>query len=69
MTTHCSDAARTRSFGVTALVAIAAIAVVALCVTGIAAFIGALPQSDSVACATTATPIIDIQVERAGDLR
>ncbi|MGU7784430.1 hypothetical protein [Burkholderia sp. PU8-34] len=45
------------------LVAVAAISLAAVCGTGIAAFAGLLPASDSVADAVTATPLIDMQVD------
>ncbi|WP_174772019.1 hypothetical protein [Paraburkholderia sp. SG-MS1] len=63
MTCRFSDAAGTKSVGTHAIIAVAAVALVALCLTGIAAFAGLLPDSDRVAIAMTATPIIDMQVD------
>ncbi|REE19531.1 hypothetical protein B0G71_2629 [Paraburkholderia sp. BL27I4N3] len=45
------------------LVAAAAISVVVVCGAGTAAFVGLLPESDDVAVAVTATPLIDMQVD------
>ncbi|ACD16008.1 hypothetical protein [Paraburkholderia phytofirmans] len=45
------------------LVAAAAISIAVLCGAGIAAFVGLLPESDDVAVAVTATPLIDMQVD------
>lgn len=45
------------------LVAAAAISIAVLCGTGIAAFVGLLPESDDVAVAVTVTPLIDMQVD------
>ncbi len=47
------------------LVAVAALSIVVLCATGVAAFAGLLPASDHVATAITATPFVDIQVGAA----
>jgi hypothetical protein len=63
MTCRISDAAETKSVGTNALIAVAAVALVAVCLTGIAAFAGLLPHSDTVAIAMTTTPIIDMQVD------
>ncbi|CAB3809370.1 hypothetical protein LMG27177_06787 [Paraburkholderia fynbosensis] len=63
MTCRFSDTAETKSVGTSAIIAVAAVALVALCLTGIAAFAGLLPDSDRVAIAMTATPIVDIQVD------
>ena len=63
MTCLFSDAAEAKSVGTNAIVAIAAVALVVLCATGIAAFAGLLPESERVASAVTATPIIDVQVD------
>ncbi|CAD6536488.1 hypothetical protein LMG28727_03352 [Paraburkholderia kirstenboschensis] len=46
-----------------AIVVIGAIAFVAVCATGIAAFAGLLPESESVAVKVTATPLIDLQTQ------
>lgn len=63
MTCRYSDAAETKSVGTNAIVAVAAVALVAVCLTGIAAFAGLLPNSDRVAAAMTATPLVDMQVD------
>ncbi|RKT22193.1 hypothetical protein B0G69_5629 [Paraburkholderia sp. RAU2J] len=63
MTCRFSDAAATKSVGTNAIIAAAAVALVAICLTGIAAFAGLLPDSDTVAIAMTATPIVDMQVD------
>lgn len=46
-----------------AIVVIGAIAFVAVCATGIAAFAGLLPGSESVAVTVTATPLVDLQTQ------
>ncbi|KXU85504.1 hypothetical protein CI15_20270 [Paraburkholderia monticola] len=40
---------------------LAAALLIAICGTGIAAFAGLLPQSDGVATAVTATPLVEMQ--------
>lgn len=40
---------------------LAAAILIAICGTGIAAFAGLLPQSDGVATAVTATPLVEMQ--------
>lgn len=40
---------------------IAAAILIAICGTGIAAFVGLLPKSDGVATAVTATPLVEMQ--------
>ncbi|WP_246216923.1 hypothetical protein [Paraburkholderia panacisoli] len=49
----------------TLIIAAAAVCLAAVCGTGIAAFVGVLPQSEHIAVAVTATPLLDIQVDRA----
>ena len=51
-----------------AIVVIGAIAFVAVCATGIAAFAGLLPQSESVAATVTATPLVDLQTALSRDI-
>jgi hypothetical protein len=63
MTSLFSDAAEAKLVATKAVVAIGAVALMAGCVTGIAAFAGVLPESDRVASAVTAAPIIDVQVD------
>jgi hypothetical protein len=63
MTCLYSDAAEAKPVGTSAIVAVAAVVLVVLCATGIAAFAGLLPGSDRVASAVTATPIIDVQID------
>ncbi len=46
-----------------AIVVIGAVAFIAVCATGVAALAGLLPNSDSVAVAVTAAPLIDLQTE------
>jgi hypothetical protein len=49
------------------LAAVAALSLVAMCATGIAAFAGLLPASDHVARAMSASPLIDLQVDDSID--
>lgn len=63
MTALFSHATEAKLVRTNAIVAIAAVALIAVCVTGVAAFAGLLPGSDSVASAVTTTPIIDVQVD------
>jgi hypothetical protein len=49
----------------TSIVAAAVVCLAAVCGMGIAAFVGVLPESEHIAVAVTATPLLDIQVERA----
>ncbi|MFL9932211.1 hypothetical protein P0D88_23935 [Paraburkholderia sp. RL18-103-BIB-C] len=49
----------------TSIVAVAAVCLAAVCGMGIAAFVGLLPDSEDIAVAVTATPLLDIQVDRA----
>ncbi|CAB3681982.1 hypothetical protein [Paraburkholderia rhynchosiae] len=46
-----------------AIVVIGVVAFVAVCATGIAALAGLLPESENVAAAVTATPLVDLQTE------
>jgi|GEM_PF-1192176 len=62
MTRLCSIVASGKSPATHAIAALAGLVVVALCAIGIAAFAGLLPQSEHVAAAMTAAPIIDVQV-------
>lgn len=63
MTSRFPNAAEAKLVGIHAIVAVAAFALIALCVTGIAAFAGLLPESDRVASTVITTPIIDMQVD------
>ncbi|WP_233830573.1 hypothetical protein [Paraburkholderia sp. ZP32-5] len=63
MTRLFSTAACGKSLGTYAIAGIAGLALVVLCATGIAAFAGLLPESEHVAAAMTAAPIIDVQVD------
>ncbi|WP_240702257.1 hypothetical protein [Trinickia terrae] len=59
---HSSNAAKSKSTRIRALLAVGAVALTAACGTGIAAFAGLLPESKGVALAMTTTPLIDVQV-------
>jgi uncharacterized membrane protein YgaE (UPF0421/DUF939 family) len=50
----------------TSIVAVAAVCLAIVCGIGIAAFVGLLPESEHIAVAVTASPLLDIQVERPG---
>jgi hypothetical protein len=67
MTRLFADAANRKASRTHAIAAIAGVVVVALCATGIAAFAGLLPESERVAAAITAAPIIDVQVNDRRD--
>jgi hypothetical protein len=60
MMRHFPDAAEPRSFRTTTIVAIAALALIAACGTGIAALCGLLPESENVAVTATTIPLVDI---------
>ncbi|WP_036005632.1 hypothetical protein [Paraburkholderia caribensis] len=60
MMRHFPDAAEPKSFRTTTIVAIAALALIAACGTGIAALFGLLPESENVAVTVTTIPLVDI---------
>jgi len=67
MTRLFADTANRKASRTQAIVALAGVVLVALCATGIAAFAGLLPQSERVAAAITAAPIIDVQINDRRD--
>ena len=60
MMRHYPDAAESKSIRTTTIVAIAALALIAACGTGIAALFGLLPESENVAVTATTIPLVDI---------
>jgi hypothetical protein len=60
MTRSIADFAPRRAIRRSATVIAAAI-FLAICATGIAAFVGLLPKSDGVATSVTATPLVEMQ--------